>query len=292
MLSKSKRPYDAATLPADKKLKSNVQDLFANNQISGQRAQELINDIVGAGAKGLERCVGNASRQNAARNLRRNFLKRCQWPDLYWAPVRVQNKKTHEEETQSIAFLLPHEILEVLARLAGNPEALYRRTGLDEVGREHLSIACAAAGCDLVGLGLWGDGVPVNWDRTESVEVFSLNLPGQDGEYKPLRIPITGLSRKQVSDNTFDDILTLVHWSLVQCASGKWPGARHDEQPWKMSDSKRAKKAGQSLGVRAALVEVRGDWKMFGEVFHLPKWNQKTGCCWRCPCTPDQVTRV
>ena len=290
MLSKNKRPYDPELLQPEQRARANMQDLFANNAISGHRAQELINDFAAAGARGLRRLTGKRGKRHAARDLRRGFLRNTQWPDLYWAQIRVYNKRTHKEETQWLAFLLPHEILEALARLAADKELLYNRAGLDDVGRAHLESACASAGCNLVGLGLWGDGVPCNWDRSESVEVFSLNLPGQDGEYKPLRIPITALSRKQVSTHTWDDILAVVHWSLVQCASGQWPAARHDGRPWRQSDKKRVRKAGQSLGVRAALVEVRGDWKMFGEVFHLPKWNTNAGCCWRCPCTPDQVT--
>ena len=30
----------------------------------------------------------------------------------------------------------------------------------------------------ILALGLWMDGVPCNWDRTDSLEVFSLNFPG------------------------------------------------------------------------------------------------------------------
>ena len=55
MLSKHKRPYDAAILPPDKRLSANVRDIFATNQLSGIRTQELINDISDAGVTSFRR---------------------------------------------------------------------------------------------------------------------------------------------------------------------------------------------------------------------------------------------
>ena len=189
---------------------------------------------------------------------------------------------------QDCAFWLPHELLETLARY-GDKEVLLATDGLDPLALKHLRKCEAKAGDRLVPLGLWGDGVPVNWDRTESVECFSLNMPGQPSRYKSMRLPLTGISRKQIGPNTWDDILAVVAWSLQFCGSGAWPKVRHDNVPWLASDNNRKGKAGNSLGVRAALVESRGDWKYFGEVFHFPKHNTNAGCCWKCTCTPAQV---
>ena len=136
--------------------------------------------------------------------------------------------------------------------------------------------------------------MPVNWDRTESVETFSLNLPGQSGKYKSLRLPITALSRKQVTENTWGDVMEVIAWSLRHCANGTRPTARHDLQPWWLEDATRAKQAHRmpELPFRAALVEVRGDWKMFGEIFHFPKWNTSAGICWRCTCKTQEVKGI
>ena len=68
-------------------------------------------------------------------------------------------------------------------------EVLFGRDGLDDWSKAHLEQACAAAGRNLVGLGLWGDGVPVNWDGTESVEVLSLNFPGPPPRALPPPLP-------------------------------------------------------------------------------------------------------
>jgi hypothetical protein len=169
-------------------------------------------------------------------------------------------------------------------------KVLHDRAGMDPLTLKHLVSCEASAGSRLLALGIWGDGVPCNWDRSESAECFTMNFPGQSGEFKPLRLPLTALSRKQISEHTWFDILSVLSWSLRIAAAGVWPVARHDESAFSKADCHRAKQAGQPLGVRAALAEVRGDWKMFGEVFGFPKWNTKAGVCWRCNCRPDQVS--
>ena len=79
--------------------------------------------------------------------------------------------------------------------------------------KEHLRYCEERAGATLLGLGLWGDGVPCNWDRTESVETLSLNLPGQKGRFQAMRLPIFALSKKQMIEETWEDVFELVAWS-------------------------------------------------------------------------------
>ena len=292
MLSKNKRPYERDALRPAQRLRANVQDLFAANQVSGTRVQELINDIADASNETFEHLRGPLG-GHSARNLRRSFLKRCQWPHLYWSQIRLLNLRTQVEEYQWCAFILPHEYLEVLARF-GDREVLMARGGLDPCTLEHLVSCEGKAGAELMAVGIWGDGVPVNWDRTESVETFSLHLPGQTGRYKNLRLPLTAISRKQISTNTWYDVMTVFKWSLTHCAAGSLPQSRHDGSHWLASDAyrKRLREKTPRLSVRAALCEVCGDWKMFGEIFGVPKHNTKAGCCWRCTCTPEQVILI
>ena len=169
---------------------------------------------------------------------------------------------------------------------------LHATDGLDPKSQEQLLRMQTPHGSPLLALGLWGDGVPCNWDRTESVEVFSLNLPGQAGKYSTLRLPLTGLSRKQISEHTFYDIMDVLSLSLRHCYAGTLPRCRHDGAAFWKSDQKRKKlyeKTGYELGIRGTLVEVRGDWKMYQEIFKFPAWNMKVGCCWRCKATPDEA---
>ena len=84
-----------------------------------------------------------------------------------------------------------------------------------------------------MGVGLWLDGVPCNWDRSESVKCVTLNMPGLSGEFGNLRMPIALVEHKYVlKHKTFDDIFAVVAWSLRQCAIGKQPSRRHDNLPW------------------------------------------------------------
>ena len=292
MYSKHKRPYESESLAPNKRLRSNLQDIFSSNQLSGKRTQELINDIADAGNEELEALRGRVG-GHSSRKLKSAFLKRNQWPSLYWARIRVLNVRTAVEEYQQCAFILPHEYLGVLAKL-GTMDMLLDKSGLDPVSRAHLDQCERRAGEALIPVGLWGDGVPVNWDRTESVETVSLNLPGQAGAHKDLRLPVTGVPHKQFGEHTWDDIMEVVAWSLNHAAANTRPNCRHDNTAWLATDTKRRKLAETSLvlGARAALVEVRGDWKMFGEVFRFPKHNTKAGCCWLCTCTPEQVDHV
>ena len=59
---------------------------------------------------------------------------------------------------------------------------------------------------ELWGFGLHGDGVPCNYDRTESVCLTSINLPGLTRRNGRLRISLIILPDHSISENTFDDI--------------------------------------------------------------------------------------
>ena len=241
MLHKTSRPYDPSLLPPDERLKRNIADLYASNVLSGARAVELLSDAAHVGAQACRRFRKRCKHaRNDARSLQRDLLKHNTWPKLYEAKVRVWDTKKSKMVEEWICFWLPHEILATLATNSVQLGNLYENGHMDPMSKEHLLSCEQAAGMPLVGLGLWGDGAPCNWDRTESLEVFALNLPGLGNEFKTLRIPITALSKKNVANaSTFDDIFEVVAWSLRHCALGVYPQARHDGRPWRHSDKLR-----------------------------------------------------
>ena len=96
MLSKGKRPYDESEIPAAYRLRENIRDIFASNTLPAARVQSLLNDASDAGVDDCRAFRGIP--HNAARNLRRSFLKRCLWPDLYHATVRVLDRTTGGEK--------------------------------------------------------------------------------------------------------------------------------------------------------------------------------------------------
>ena len=148
MLSKQKRAYEPEQLPPDKRLKANIKDIFATNQLSGVRSQELINDIADSGVMGF-RSLKKSLKANVARNLRRSFLKGCLWPSVYWGKIRVKSLKTNKEDYEWAAFLLPHELIECIAKY-GVADVVMDTKGLDTKTMEHLRRCQDRAKCSLL----------------------------------------------------------------------------------------------------------------------------------------------
>ncbi len=287
MISKNKRPYDASELHPPRRLRANVLDIYSNNLISGRRAQELINDLTEAGASGLE-SLKQPVGANTMRFLRRSLDKRNLWPKNYMAQIRVIHHKSKAEELQWCAFCLPHEYLHVLATL-GDLDILHDNAGLDVVSKLHLEACEGKANHRLVALGVWGDGMPSQWDRGETIEAVSINLPGQSGKWSPMRLPVTAFSRRSVGENTWHDVFGVIAWSLQHAAAGLHPSCRHDGAPWLKSDRARLAQSGKLMLARAAVTGIRGDWAFFGEVFAFPRHSTNSGICWKCRATPSQA---
>ena len=181
-----------------------------------------------------------------------------------------------------------HEVVDVIASWSDRA-ALLSTDGMEPRSKVHLAAVKQELTCDeLLGLGLWIDGAPYNWDRTESLEIVSLNFPGLTGKDSAIRIPLCAIPKHFVAtDETFHDIMEIIVWSLRHLAVGTHPARRHDGEDWHAGDSSRRKNAEKPLRIQAALIEVRGDWLMMKEVFNLPAWNEKAGCCWLCTATPE-----
>ena len=81
--------------------------------------------------------------------------------------------------------------------------------------------------------------------------------------------------------------MEIIAWSLRYMWQGKHPETRYDGAAF--TDTGRKNNAGKDLLYHACLVEVRGDWTMLAETFHLPRWNQKGGICWSCACKTDEM---
>lgn len=254
--------------------------------MSGRRTHSL---LVDAAAAGVASCSALSAGTGRARDLSKRLLKLGQWPDLYMADVRVFDPKRSAVVTEQVAFLLPHEVLSVISKI-GDDDLLHCTDMMDPMSLAHLRRCEEQVGGKMVGLGLWGDAAPCNWDRSESIHVFSMNMPGLTGDWKTLRIPITCLSKKNIAQkDTYDDILAVLAWSLQHCATGAFPKCRHDGTPWSSSDHNRAKNSSKTLGLKACLCEVRGDWAFLKECFGFPAWNEVRGMCWRCKCTPSEL---
>ena len=166
MLSKRARPYDAEALSPSKRYRENLRSLAYQNTLPVSRIQSLIND-----ARDCGHDLGpNLKRRHIDKNLSRSFwraqVKNSDWPEVYWAQIRLLNLKTKKEEPQWVVFLLPHELLETVRRL-GVDSVVHDTAGMDPKTLAHLRSCESKARSKLLAWGLWGDGVPCNWERTE-----------------------------------------------------------------------------------------------------------------------------
>ena len=137
----------------------------------------------------------------------------------------------------------------------------------------------------IIATSLWGDGVPMNFDRKQSLEVLSFGLPGLEGIVHNIRFPITVVPKKYVAKGcTKDDLLTVIAWSFQHLGACIMPSARHDGEPWLATDVWRKKTLQKAP--RGALLEVKGDWAFMKETFRFPQFNELRGCCWLCSVCP------
>ena len=257
--SKRPAPYDEDT-PATKRLCANVRDLYATNTISARRTQSFINDMHDASVRhvpGPRQSLDPKRGGNLAKHIRKQMLGTTKWAPEYLGKVRVLNRVTDREESQTMAMQLPHEVLSILEFL-GDAAKLREEVAMDPESLEHL-LKCKADSQiqDLLGFGLHCDGVPHSWDREEICEVFSMSLPGLGGEFKNMRIPLFSMPHSSFSENTWGDLMEIIAWSIRFAWQAVFPEERHDNQPF--TETWRKKRAGKSLGLHACLVEIRGD---------------------------------
>ena len=289
MWQKRQRSRDIEAPPAQR-LRSQLVDLYGSGELAADRTQELVEDAgdlaVEAGRPDFEdlRSRGMAgSAKNASRDMRRRLLKRSFWPPLYEAEVRMWVPREKAMKQRKVAFLLPHELVFVLAS-AGSLDTMVSTEGLDDYNKEKHAQIMDQLQVPFVGMSLWGDGVPYSWDRKKAVDVWTLSFPGLSSKaHRDLRLTLTAIPHEGVCRETQDDILTIFAWSFAALAFGTCPTARHDGSGWEVGDSWRKKHSGEKV-VHGALLEVKGDWKQLLFCFGIPGWMSKAEkpFCWRC----------
>ena len=287
MLSKHAEPSHWKNLTPANAFRADVEDLGAANLISASRCQRLLGKAVDAGVEELRGTKRHSSFKNAARQFKKK-LKKTFWPDVYVFEGPVWDRKLQETVTEDLVIWLPLELLSMIWEL-GLPEMILSTERMDKQSKSHLDKLKQKFGLkDLLGFGIHGDGVPNNYDRTESVHVVSINLPGVGGKFARMRIPICAVPSSKICDETMDAIMEVIAWSLRHLQAGVHPEGRHDGTRWNASDKQRSRKSGQPLGFNASLVEVRGDWDFYSKVFHFPYHSELDGICWLCPCKRRQ----
>ena len=71
----------------------------------------------------------------------------------------------------------------------------------------------------------------------------------------------------------------MLHWSFQALARQEFPAERHDGRQWKVSDEVRESLAGKPLGLRGALLHIKGDWGEFSHSLGLLPWSSNEFPC-------------
>eukprot|EP00972_Heterocapsa_arctica_P099547 14688019-Heterocapsa_arctica.AAC.1 len=82
MLSKNKRPNEPSDVRPAKRVRNDCRDLWANGVLTGERTQGMLNNVATLTPADVRALQADRRVQgtNVARNLKRSYLKRCQWP--------------------------------------------------------------------------------------------------------------------------------------------------------------------------------------------------------------------
>ena len=276
-----------AVAPA-KGFRSEMVDIFLNNELSSERSARVLRSAQEAGAQNVEDLQVRPETRNTHRDLLRKCFRNTKWPSLYHTKVRGWNQAKNSSEEYSLAILLPHKSLHSLlkvntaeALLQQQAEILPDRPDLES----HLHFLENELGLDsetTLLAGIWCDGVPFNSDRSMTLETISLNIFGQGN----LRLPVAAFPKEFVAkEQTFEDLFEIIQWSFKHLATGILPSCRHDGRPFDKTDVYRKRLAGEELPLRAALAEFRADWSCYADVLRFPSWSSKGFICWRCMCT-------
>lgn len=293
MFQRNALPASSNGADPEEKFVREIDALFAENIIGGERAERILESANEAGVKMVRRILKRTKmskkrRQNACRDMRRRRRKNDKWPDPYEFTARVMDQRRGIEIEQKISILLPSEILEAIWTY-GCKDVLLSTGNYDKISKDHLNWMKEQLNApELWGFGLHGDGVPCNYDRTESVVVTSINLPGLTGQNGRLRIPIFVLPQHAISENTMDDIYSVLAWDMRSMQTGVRPVVRHDGAEWTTKDRKRSELVG-SRPFKACLVQVRADWEWLIKCYHFPGHNTADGACWLCTVKRSEV---
>ncbi len=268
-----------------------IRDIFLSNKLS---APDIHNVIAGASASGASGVADLAAaghrgtvKRNLSRDLMRKFLKNTSAPPLYSAKIKLWDVEAQTRVEGELPFLLPHEMMYTLKR--HDPSALEEAKvppHMPELAALLQRATRELGSEDMVALGLHGDGVP--YLKKESLEIMSWNFPGC-----PVmdRVPLTAVPKKHVCQCgcrggcTWDCILAVVTWSLQALAVGLLPTHDHEGAP--LGGAYRKSLGGQPIGVKAVLLQVRGDWPFLRQLFRFPSWSSHQ-ICWKC--TANQET--
>jgi hypothetical protein len=205
-------------------------------------------------------------------------------PGLYEAEMPGHARRDLERSSHSVSVLPLHE--QLAQSLDGDVGALTKlaeRRAADDLPLAYTQhkVVLDNPGDIVIPIAVFLDAVP--YSQTDSVlGCWGLNvLTGR-------RFLFSVIRKRHVCRCgcrgwcTYNVLFMLTRWSLESLALGVWPAVRHDGSGFRLSDSWRASKAGQTMPFNFACIYVKGDWAEHAHTLGLPAWNDGLRPCFAC----------
>lgn len=209
----------------------------------------------------------------------------------YLADGYVWNRELSCREIQPVAILPPHETLDAV--IAAGDEDRWSKLGPGQEGfRAELLSWSNRVHTDLnqavhwLCLALWGDSA----EMAKRNSIFLLCFCLLSGAVRR-RFWIYTIAKRSLCDCgcagkcSFETPWAVVAWSMRALLIGRWPQRDHTGEKFP-AGSWRAKKAGQPLRFRAAMLYKCGDWSWMKSALNLRGWrgDKHNGMrmCWLC----------
>lgn len=237
-----------------------------------------------AGALGIADLAASTyfNPQNAKRDLMRALSKNVSAPPLFWHEVPIWDRDEAVLKSFKYPFLLPHECLPHYVE--GNPALINQELSPQTRTIFNETVTSLGMGDNIdhiLALGLHIDAVPIG--RKQSMECITFNVLGHNSRFLVTVIEDSYLCKcgSCSGRHTLDPLLSVMCWSLRCLLTAQYPSTSPSGAPWQKQDSWRLQKVHTVMPIKALMLQMRGDWACYKQVFSFPGWQSKH-ICWKC----------
>ena len=187
----------------------------------------------------------------------------------------------------ALHVLLPHEVLQEDMEKR-NMHSLQQSWQQTPNYRTHPVVVAAnnrGDGRPVVPVSLFVDGV--SYAKRDSLLVISVHNLWTGSRFTVAVLRKRLLCRCSCRGwDTLHCFFVWLRWCLHVLREGRYPGMRHDNEPWTSElDKKRAAQAGGEMPFLAAVVQLRADWAEIAHTLAVPHWASANHPCFLCYAT-------
>eukprot|EP00439_Symbiodinium_sp_Y106_P053622 s2447_g7.t1 len=231
-----------ANRDAPRRFRDNVGDLFLSGAVPAKRARAIFEDADASGAAGVADLAGVGDTSHVHRDLLRKLKKGKKWKAATEFTIPLWNKKQCMPGEGKVKIMLPHAIVHNVAQWNKDYAEFFSLDNLRRECGDHMNAATTELGLtgeNVLPLALWLDGVPVKYDRSESLEVVTLSFPHLSGDIGTLRLPVAALYKSHmVKDGSTMDAIMKVSSSAEDCCDQTCAAVNCSVPGWTQNESK------------------------------------------------------